>query len=82
MAGNLVPLTTIFTTPGFTNEAIHIFQATGLTLGAVLRDEDEFMEVVEVPLSRVMSMIRSGEICDNKSLTGILLMNHLRTLER
>lgn len=77
-AGSLHPLTTIFTTPGFTNEAIHIFQATGLTPGAVLRDEDEFMEVVELPLSRVMAMIRAGEICDNKSLTGILLLNHLR----
>lgn len=81
-AGNLKHLTTLFTTPGFTNEAIHIFQATDLVPGTVLRDEDEFMEVVKLPLSRVMAMIRAGEICDNKSLTGILLMNHLRTLER
>ena len=77
-AATLKPLTALFTTPGFTNEAIHIFQATDLVRGTVLRDEDEFMEVVELPLSRVMAMVRAGEICDNKSLTGILLLNHLR----
>ena len=72
VAGELLPLTWFFTTPGFTNEVIHLFLATGLSRGRVSRDTDEFMEVVELPCSRVLDMVRSGEIRDGKSLVGLL----------
>jgi ADP-ribose pyrophosphatase len=72
VAGDLFPLTRFFTTPGFTNEVIHLFAATGLSRGTVSRDKDEFMEVLELPFSRVMDLVRSGEIRDGKSLVGIL----------
>jgi len=72
VAGELLPLTRFFTTPGFTNEVIHLFLATGLSRGRVSRDTDEFMDVVELPFSRVLDMVRSGEIRDGKSLVGIL----------
>ena len=65
-------LTRIFTTPGFTNEVIHLFLAEGLEDGTTRRDEDEFMEVVHLPLSRVLEMIREGEIRDGKSVAAIL----------
>ena len=68
-------LTRVFTTPGFTNEMVHLFLAEGLRLGEVFRDEDEFMEVVELPLSRVLEMIGSGEIRDGKSLASILFLD-------
>jgi len=72
VAGELVPLTHFFTTPGFSNEVIHLFAAMGLSEGEVDRDRDEFMEVVELPLSRVLDLVRSGELRDGKSLVGIL----------
>jgi len=75
VAETLCPLGRIFTTPGFTNEEIHLFQATGLRPGSIQRDKDEFMEVVEIPMSRVMEMVSDGVICDAKSLTGILLLD-------
>jgi ADP-ribose pyrophosphatase len=78
VAESLEPLTRIFTTPGFTNEEIHLFQATGLRKGSVHRDKDEFMEVVELPLSKVMEMVSSGAIRDGKSLIGLLLVDRLR----
>jgi len=78
VAESLEPLTRIFTTPGFTNEEIHLFQATGLRKGSVHRDKDEFMEVVELPLSKVMEMVNSGAIRDGKSLIGLLLVDRLR----
>ena len=78
VADSLKPLTRIFTTPGFTNEEIHLFQATGLRKGSVHRDKDEFMEVVELPLSKVMEMVGSGVIRDGKSLIGLLLVDRLR----
>jgi ADP-ribose pyrophosphatase len=72
---DFVPLTRFFTTPGFTNEVIHLFLATGLTGGRVKRDEDEYMEVVHLPLSRVRHMIEEGEIVDGKSMIGLLYVD-------
>jgi len=74
LARDLFPLTWFFTTPGFTNEVIHLFAATGLFAGTVRRDEDEFMEVVKLPLSQVLELVRTGELRDGKSLVGILFM--------
>lgn len=65
-------LTTIYTTPGFTDERIHLFMAVGLTKGEHKREKDEFMEFETVPLSRALEMIRAGEISDGKSICGIL----------
>lgn len=62
----------IYTTPGFTNEIIHLFAATGLEPGEVARDGDEYMEVVELPLSEAVAAIRRGEIVDGKSVAAIL----------
>ena len=78
VAGTLWPLTRIFTTPGFTNEEIHIFQAGELTEGAVQRDRDEFMEVLAVPFSRVLEMVADGVIRDGKSLVGIMMADRFR----
>lgn len=75
VAETLRPLSRIFTTPGFTNEEIHLFQATGLGRGAVQRDKDEFLEVVEIPMSEVLGMVSAGVIRDSKSLIGILLVD-------
>ncbi|MBX3134433.1 MAG: NUDIX hydrolase [Gemmatimonadaceae bacterium] len=68
----LVPLTGLWTTPGFTNEKIHLFLATGLTQGESAREADEFMEVVPLRMSRVLEMIRDGEIQDAKTMVSIL----------
>ena len=68
-------LTHFFTTPGFTNEVIHLFLATGLAEGRIQRDEDEYIEVVKLPFSTVRAMIREGEIRDGKTLTGLLYVD-------
>ena len=78
VAGSLRPLSRLLTTPGFTNEEIHVFLATGLEKGSVHRDEDEFMEVLELPFSEVLEMVGAGVIRDGKSLVGILLADRLR----
>ena len=71
-------LTTIFTTPGFTDERIHIFLATGLKPGKHRREPDEFMEVHTKKWSEVMTMIRNGEIKDAKTLVGLLFVESFR----
>lgn len=59
-------------TPGFADERIHIFIATGLTRGETAFEADEFAEVHVVKLSRALAMIEQGEIEDAKSIIGIL----------
>lgn len=65
-------LTTIFTTPGFTDERIHLFMASGLTTGESSREADEFIEVVTRPMSEVLRLIERGEIVDGKTIIAIL----------
>lgn len=59
-------------TPGFADERIHIFLATGLTRGDTAYEADEFAEVEVVRLSRALSMIEQGQIVDAKTIIGIL----------
>ena len=73
-------LTTIYTTPGFTDERIHLFMADGLqTDGAAAREADEFIELERLPLSRALRMISAGEIRDAKTALAILFAAGFRT---
>ena len=65
-------LYTFYTTPGFIDERIHAFMATGLTHGEAGREADEFMTVETMTLSRALELIRSGEIKDGKTALTIL----------
>lgn len=71
-AGSLEPLTWIYTTPGFSDEVIRLYLASELTPGETRLDDDEFVEVVAVPFSRAVEMVRDGEIVDCKSVATIL----------
>jgi ADP-ribose pyrophosphatase len=63
---------TFYTTPGFTDEKIHAFMATGITRGAAKLEADEFVEVVPVTLSKALTMIRDAEIVDAKTALTLL----------
>lgn len=65
-------LFSLLTTPGFTDERIEIYLATGLERGETAHESDEFMTLETVTLSRALQMIRSGEIPDGKTAIGIL----------
>ena len=72
--GQLMLLSSIFTAPGFTDEVIHVFKATGLTKGRQHLDRDEVLEVVEVSLEEAIGMIRAGTIRDAKTIVGLQLV--------
>jgi ADP-ribose pyrophosphatase len=74
-AGSLEPLTTIYTTPGFTDEKIHLFVATDLTEGRTRREADEFMELHARRWSEVMESVHSAEIIDGKTLVSLLYVD-------
>ncbi|MCH8938138.1 MAG: NUDIX hydrolase [Gemmatimonadetes bacterium] len=65
-------LTSVFTTPGFTDERIHLFLATGLSVADQHLETDELIEVATRPLSAVLEMIKDGEIADSKTIVAVL----------
>lgn len=66
-------LTSIATTPGFTDEVIHLYAATGLTKFAQHTDEDEFIEVVVLSQEEVKQMVLNEDIFDAKTLNALYL---------
>ena len=67
-------LGTIFTTPGFSDERIHLFLARGLDQRAHEREDDEVIdEVRAVPLGDAIAMVRRGDIVDGKTIVGLYL---------
>jgi len=71
-ADSLTFLTTIYTTPGFTDEQIHLYLATGLREGSTSLDQDEFVEPVTMRMSEALEKIRDGEITDAKTICTVL----------
>jgi ADP-ribose pyrophosphatase len=67
-------LTTIYTTPGFTDERIHLFLATGLKPGPPKREADEFLELHQFKWSEVLQLVRSGKVVDGKTLSAIMFV--------
>ena len=70
-AGRLDPLVSVWTTPGFTNEIIHLFVARDLSPGRQDLSADEVLEVIDMPLAAVITLIRDGAIKDAKTIIGI-----------
>jgi ADP-ribose pyrophosphatase len=77
-AGELGYLGRTFTTPGFTDEVIHLFAAGRLEKRDAHTDPDEFLEVVVLRLSDVLDRIEAGGIEDGKSLVALLLAARFR----
>jgi ADP-ribose pyrophosphatase len=77
-ARRLERLTTIHTTPGFTDERIHLFLAEGLEPGAEHREADEFMELHTLRWAEVLRLAESGEMVDGKTLVSLLFVQGFR----
>jgi ADP-ribose pyrophosphatase len=61
-----------WTTPGFTTEFMHLYEATGLTKTEVHPDDDEVIEVEIVSRTEALQFIEDGRIQDAKSILGLL----------
>jgi ADP-ribose pyrophosphatase len=78
-AQNWEYLAGFYTSPGFCTEYMHLFLATGLEPGEQAPEADETIEVIHIPLSQIPELITSGEICDAKSIAGLLrVITHRR----
>jgi len=77
-AEQLTPLGRIYTTPGFTDEQIHLFLAQDLRPSDGKPEADEFIKVVRIPLSDALEWIRDGDISDGKTICALhLTAQHL-----
>lgn len=77
-AERVEPLFTMYSSPGFTDERIHLFIASGLTQGKSGQESDEFIEVETVALSRALSMVQAGDIPDAKTALTLLYVAGFR----
>ena len=71
-ANNIIYLGEMYTTPALIDEIIHLYLATDLVSGEQDLDEDEFINVIEMPLSEAEEMVTKGLIKDSKTQTLIL----------
>lgn len=73
-----------YTAPGFTNELMHLYLATGLTSAhadGLHPDDDERLELSPIPFDDAVAMVERGEIRDAKSIVGLLWVARLRASE-
>jgi ADP-ribose pyrophosphatase len=71
-AGRLTALGSIWTTPGFTDEVIHLFAAFDLAPVASRPEDDEVIEVIRVPLDHALDLVWRGELRDAKSALALI----------
>jgi len=71
-AAELIPLGTVYSSPGVFDELIHLFAATGITQGEAQPEADEEIEVLRLPLAEALQMAGDGRISDGKTLAALL----------
>ena len=67
----------VYPTPGYSTEIIHLYAATGLSFSEATPDEDEFLNLVKMPLSELVDKTVSGEIKDAKTQIAALKATRL-----
>lgn len=73
LADSVEKLGSFYASPGFCDEEIHLYLATGLTQGDTCPDDDEFVECEKIHMSELVQMVNTGEIKDGKTVIGILM---------
>lgn len=71
-ADNFTPLGVIYPTPGYCDEIIHLYLATGLHFAEMHPDEDEFLDVLRMPLAELVEQVMAGDVPDAKTQIAAL----------
>jgi ADP-ribose pyrophosphatase len=70
-ANSMELVASFYTSPGFSDELVHLYRGRGLTAGEAQPDEDEFVEVLYLTLAEAKKYIETGEIKDAKTIMAI-----------
>ncbi|MDR0380989.1 MAG: NUDIX hydrolase [Oscillospiraceae bacterium] len=71
--GRYEALGVLYPTPGYCREKLYLFLATDLTQAGARPDEDEWLEVVHVPLDEMAARVLDGRVRDAKTVAGVLM---------
>ncbi|MDP1672831.1 MAG: NUDIX hydrolase [Burkholderiales bacterium] len=71
-------LATLHPCISYSDERIELYLARGLNHVGAAPDEDEFLEVMTVPLARALEWVRDGSITEAKAVTGLLWAEKIR----
>lgn len=71
-------LTTLHPCIAYADERIELYLADGLAQVGAALDEDEFLEVMTVPLTQALDWVRDGTITEAKAVTGLLWAEKIR----
>ena len=74
---NLTYLGTYLASPAILDEKINLYLARGLDFGETDPDEDEFIDVVQIPLDEMVERVMRGEILDGKTQLAVLKVSEL-----
>jgi ADP-ribose pyrophosphatase len=74
---NFISLGEMYPTVGYCSEIIHLYACAVKDYQAPAPDEDEFLEIVKIPLNEAVRMVLNNEIPDAKTQIGILKLNNL-----
>jgi ADP-ribose pyrophosphatase len=66
------PMGGFYSTPGFCNEYLYLYLATDLKSSRLYAEDTPGIETVKIKPRQILKLIRSGEICDSKSIAGLL----------
>ncbi len=77
-AKNIVSLGKLYPTPGYCGEIIHMYLATGLSFGDQHTDDDEFLDVLRIPLPKAVEMVMADELRDSKTQTAVLKVARMK----
>ena len=77
VAGEIKHLFSMYATPGYCSEKLHIYFARDLKQGKIHRDEEEFLHVIKLPFDIAYKMAMNGQFSDAKTIAGILAVKNL-----
>ena len=81
-AGKLEKLGEMLTTPGYSDEVVHLFAASELTPVERSPEPDEYIETVILPLAEALEMVCRGEIADGRTQLALLLYSRMSEMSR
>ena len=74
----LVSLGGYYLAPGYSTEYLHLYLAMDLIPSRLVAEDTEGINVVRVPVSQILKLLRSGKICDGKSIAGLYMFLEYR----
>lgn len=74
---NIRHLISVHSTPGFSDEILHVYLATDLREGDSCCDPDEFISTLKLPVGELIKMVLNGEITDSKTIIGIMFADKI-----